>query len=201
MVVLGATVFAALAIALVLPKNYVASTAIPAGRARRADADAGAAPTARERAGYLQAQMDLIQSSKGGEARGARRDSTPSNPGVRERTSATPAASGNLEDWAPHAAEEGQRPNSSAATSSPCRSPTPTRSSRPTSPNGFAKAYDRHLARAAHRADTRAATWFEAAETLRHQRVTGAAEADRLNQRGEKGITSTEERTMSRRFA
>src|SRR5258708_39474319 len=64
LVVLGATIFTALAIALIVPKNYVSSATIMID-ARSEQAMSGAERLSpRERTGYLQTQVDLIQSGR-----------------------------------------------------------------------------------------------------------------------------------------
>src|SRR3954468_7986733 len=62
--VAGAVIFAALAIALLLPKKYVSSTTILLDARDEQQLAPTAHATARERAGYLQTQIDLIQSTK-----------------------------------------------------------------------------------------------------------------------------------------
>src|SRR5437870_3774651 len=63
-VVFAATVLAALAVALVLPKNYVTTTTIMLDGRDEQSLTAGSRMTARAMAGYLQTQTDLITSTK-----------------------------------------------------------------------------------------------------------------------------------------
>ena len=99
MMVLGATVIAALAIALILPKKYVASTTILLDARDEQQLAPGLRATARERAGYLQTQSDLIQSSK--VAKRVVRDLRYTQlPGVRDQYERDTGGLGTIEDWA-----------------------------------------------------------------------------------------------------
>src|SRR6185369_8058191 len=63
MVVLGATVIAALAIALIVPKRYIATATVLVD-ARDEQSLTASRMSPRERAGYISTQVDLVQSGR-----------------------------------------------------------------------------------------------------------------------------------------
>src|SRR3954466_14071054 len=99
MLILGATVVTALAIALIVPKSYVATTTVLID-ARSEQAMSGADRVSpRERAGYLQTQLDLIGSGR--VAKRVVRDLKFAQvPGVREQFERDTGGMGTIEDWA-----------------------------------------------------------------------------------------------------
>src|SRR5260370_55944 len=99
LVVLGATIFTALAIALIVPKNYVSSATIMID-ARSEQAMSGAERLSpRERTGYLQTQVDLIQSGR--VAKRVVHDlKLAQAPGMREQYERETGGLGTFEDWA-----------------------------------------------------------------------------------------------------
>lgn len=99
MMVLIATVVAAIAIALVVPKRYVGTTTILVDLPDAQSLDGpGRGMTARERTGYIQTQVDLIKSG-----RVARKVVTDlklaHQPGVREDFERDTGGMGRIEDW------------------------------------------------------------------------------------------------------
>ena len=98
-VVLGATIFTALAIAIVLPKVFVSSATIMLDARDEQSMTPGTRMSMRERAGYMQTQIDLIQSGK--VAKRVVRDLKYAQiPGVRELYERETGGLGTIEDWA-----------------------------------------------------------------------------------------------------
>ena len=100
MLVLIATVVAAIAIALVVPKRFVGTTTVLVDLpdAQSLAAGQGRALTARERAGYIQTQVDLILSGR--VARKVVNDlKLAHEPGVREAFESASGGAGRIEDW------------------------------------------------------------------------------------------------------
>src|SRR5437868_1626040 len=113
--VLAATVFTALAIALIVPKNYVASTTILIDA--RDDQQLGASErlSPRERTGYLQTQVDLVNSGR--VAKRVVRDlKIAQMPGVREEYERDTGGNGSIEDWAAGALQEKVEIDAAAST-------------------------------------------------------------------------------------
>src|SRR2546423_8923542 len=97
--VLAATVLVALAVALIVPKNYVASTTVLIDARDEQQLSAAERLSPRERTGYLQTQVDLILSGR--VAKRVVRDlKVAQMPGVREEFERDPGGNGTLEDWA-----------------------------------------------------------------------------------------------------
>jgi polysaccharide biosynthesis transport protein len=98
--VLGATVLAAIAIALIMPKNFVGTTTVLVdARDEQSMGAAGVRPASpRAMLGYMQTQLDLIGSGR--VAKRVVRDlKIAQMPGVREDFEAATGGQGNIEDW------------------------------------------------------------------------------------------------------
>src|SRR5688572_4393130 len=95
--VMAAVIVAALAVALVVPKRYV-STATILIDARDEQSLTAARMSPRERVGYIQTQVDLIQSGRVA-ARVARDLKLAQKPGMREAYERDTAGVGAIDDW------------------------------------------------------------------------------------------------------
>jgi chain length determinant protein EpsF len=193
MVVLCATIFAALAIALLLPKKYVASTSILLDARDEQQLAPAARATARERAGYMQTQMDLIQSSK--VAKRVVSDIKYTQlPGVREQFERDTGGLGTIEDWAGNELLKKVKADSSGSN---IMTLTVTDSSPKLAAdvaNGFAKAYVETSLELRTEPTREAAAWFE--DQLKTLRTNVSQAQQKLSAyQKEKGITSTDERT------
>lgn len=97
MMVLAAVIVTAVAVALIVPKKYV-STATLLVDARDEQTMERSRMTARERAGYIATQIDLIKSSR--VAKQVARDlKIAQQPGVREAWESATGGAGTIEDW------------------------------------------------------------------------------------------------------
>lgn len=95
--VLAATIVAAIAVALTVPKKYVASaTVLIDARDEQTMAPARLSP--RERAGYVTTQLDLVQSGRVA-GRVARELKLAQRPAVREAFEKDTGGVGSIEDW------------------------------------------------------------------------------------------------------
>jgi succinoglycan biosynthesis transport protein ExoP len=92
-----ATVIAAVAVALIVPKRYV-STATLLIDARDEQSMSATRLSPRERTGYIQTQVDLIQSGRVA-ARVARDLKLAQKPGMREAYERDTAGVGAIDDW------------------------------------------------------------------------------------------------------
>jgi chain length determinant protein EpsF len=96
--VLAATIVAAIAVALVVPKKYVASaTVLIDARDEQAMTPARVSP--RERAGYVATQIDLVQSGRVA-TRVAKDLKLAQKPGVREAFEQDTGGAGSIDEWA-----------------------------------------------------------------------------------------------------
>jgi chain length determinant protein EpsF len=95
--VLAATILAAVAVAIALPKKYVAqATVLIDARDEQTMSPARMSP--RERAGYVATQIDLVQSGR--VAKQVARDlKLAQRPGVREAFEAETGGAGSIDDW------------------------------------------------------------------------------------------------------
>src|SRR5262245_58907294 len=160
MLVLGATIFAALAIALVLPKKYVSSTTILLDARDEQQLTPALRATARERAGYLQTQIDLIQSSK--VAKRVVRDlKYTQQPGVREQYERDTGGLGTIEDWAAATLLKGVRADSSGSNITTVQATDSNPKLAADVANGFAKAYVDTSLELRTEPTRKAAVWFE----------------------------------------
>jgi chain length determinant protein EpsF len=191
--VLGATIVAALAIALALPKKYVASTTILLDARDEQQMAPAARATARERAGYLQTQIDLIQSTK--VAKRVSHDVKYTQlPGVRDQYERDTGGLGTIEDWAAATLLKNVKADSSGSNIITLQYTDSDPKLAADVANGFAKAYVDTSLELRTEPTREAAAWFEDQLKTLRTNVTQAQQKLTAYQK-EKGITSTEERT------
>jgi len=193
-VVLGAVIFAALAIALLLPKKYVSSTTILLdARDEQQMAAPGMRATARERAGYLQTQIDLIQSTK--VAKRVVRDlKLVQMPGMREAYERDTGGLGTIEDWAAGSLLKDLKADSSGSNIITVAYTSNNPKLAADVANGFAKAYVDTSLELRTEPTREAAAWFE--DQLKSLRTNVSQAQQKLSAyQKEKGITSIDERT------
>lgn len=159
--VLAAVILTAVAIALIVPKNYVSSTAILIDARNEQQMGAGAEMrSSRAQAGYLQTQVDLINSSRVGK-RVVRELKLAQMPGMREDWERATGGQGTFEDWA--AAELQKKLKIDATASNVITvsfgSPDPKHSADVA--NAYAKAYIDTALELRTEPSKEAAAWFE----------------------------------------
>ena len=194
MMVFGGVIVAALAIALLLPKKYVSSTTILLdARDEQQMAAPGMRATARERAGYLQTQIDLIQSSK--VAKRVVRDlKYVQQPGVREQYERDTGGLGTIEDWAAGNLLKDLKADSSGSNIISVAYTSNSPKLAADVANGFAKAYVDTSLELRTEPTREAAAWFE--DQLKSLRTNVSQAQHKLSAyQKEKGITSLDERT------
>jgi chain length determinant protein EpsF len=192
MLVLGATIATALAIALVVPKGYVSSATILIDARNEQAMTPGDRMSPRERAGYLQTQLDLLGSGK--VAKRVVRDLKYTQlPGVREQFERETGGMGAIDDWAAAALLKKLKVDSSAGNVVTVQySSTDAKLSADVA-NAFAKAYVDTSLELRTEPSREAAAWFE--EQLKGLRASVSQAQKKLTAyQKEKGITSVEER-------
>jgi polysaccharide biosynthesis transport protein len=192
MLVLGAVVVSALAIALIVPKNYVATTTVLID-ARNEQAMSGADRVSpRERAGYLQTQLDLIGSGR--VAKRVVRDLKYAQiPGVREQFERETGGMGTIEDWAAAGLLKKLKVDSSSGNVVTVAYSSSDPKLSADVANAFAKAYVDTSLDLRTEPSREAAAWFE--EQLKGLRASVSQSQAKLTAyQKEKGITSTDER-------
>lgn len=194
MVVFGAVIVAALAIALMLPKKYVSSTTILLdARDEQSLAAPGMRATARERAGYLQTQIDLIQSTKVAK-RVVRELKFVQLPGMREAYERDTGGLGTIEDWAAGTLLRDLKADSSGSNIITVAYTSTSPKLAADVANGFAKAYVDTSLELRTEPTREAAAWFE--DQLKSLRSNVSQSQQKLSAyQKEKGITSIDERT------
>ena len=194
MMVFGGVIVAALAIALLLPKKYVSSTTILLdARDEQSLAAPGMRATARERAGYLQTQIDLIQSTK--VAKRVVRDlKYVQLPGVRDQYERDTGGLGTIEDWAAGTLLKDLKADSSGSNIISVQYTSTNPKLAADVANGFAKAYVDTSLELRTEPTREAAAWFE--DQLKSLRANVSQSQQKLSAyQKEKGITSLDERT------
>jgi succinoglycan biosynthesis transport protein ExoP len=191
--VAGAVIVAALAIALVLPKKYVSSTTILLDARDEQQLTPTARATARERAGYLQTQIDLIQSTK--VAKRVVRDlKYTQQPGMREQYERDTGGLGTIEDWAAGTLLRNVKADSSGSNIITVQYTDSSPKLAADVANGFAKAYVETSLELRTEPTREAAAWFE--DQLKSLRTNVSQAQQKLTAyQKDKGITSTDERT------
>lgn len=192
--VLAAVIVAAISIALVVPKKYVASATIMVDvRDEQTMGGAGRAMSARERTGYITTQIDLIKSGRVA-TKVARDLKLAQAPGMREEFEKATGGLGNIDDWIAANLLEKLVVDVSASNVITVQfsSSNPRRATDVA--NGFTKAYI-ETALALRTEPTReAAEWFE--DQLKTLRTEVNKAQTRLTQyQKAKGITYLDERT------
>jgi succinoglycan biosynthesis transport protein ExoP len=192
MLVLGATVVTALAIALIVPNSYVSSATILIDARNEQAMSAGDRMSPRERAGYLQTQLDLLGSGK--VAKRVVRDLKYTQlPGVREQFERETGGMGTIDDWAAATLLKKLKVDSSAGNVVTVLYSSPDAKLSADVANGFAKAYVDTSLELRTEPSREAAAWFE--EQLKGLRTSVSQTQKKLTAyQKEKGITSVDER-------
>lgn len=191
--VLIATVVAAVGMALVVPKRYTATTTVLVDMRDEQSLGAGTrVMTARERTGYIQTQVDLLQSGRvAGQV--AKDLKLAQQPGMREAFESDTGGAGNIDDWIAANLLEKLKVDVSGSNviTVMFSSSDPRRAAEVA--NGFAKAYI-ETALLLRTGPTRdAAEWFnEQLKALRAQ--VNQSQAKLTAYQKEKGITYVDER-------
>jgi succinoglycan biosynthesis transport protein ExoP len=191
MMVFAAVVLSALAVIAILPKKYVASaTVMLDGRDEQSMTDR---MTLRERGGFVQTQVDLIQSGR--VAKRVVRDLKYTQlPGVREAYERDTSGLGTIEDWA--SADMLKRLKIDSSTSNVVTLVFSDENPKMAAAvvNGFAKAYVDTSLELRTEPSREAAAWFE--DQLKGLRTSVSQAQSKLTAyQKEKGIISTDERT------
>jgi polysaccharide biosynthesis transport protein len=193
MVVFGATVFAALAIALILPKSYVTTTTILLDARDEQSLAPSLRTSARALAGYIQTQTDLIQSTKVAK-RVVRDVKYTQMPGVREQYERETGGLGDIEDWAAATLLKKVKIDSSGGGILTLQYSDPSPKVAADIANGFAKAYVDVSLELRTEPTREAAAWFE--DQLKALRTNVSQAQQKLTgYQREKGILYTDERT------
>jgi succinoglycan biosynthesis transport protein ExoP len=190
--VLAATVFTALAIALIVPKNYVAATTVLIDARDEQQLSAAERLSPRERTGYLQTQMDLLMSGR--VAKRVVRDlKIAQMPGVREDYERDTGGNGTLEDWASAQLLKKLKVDATASNVLTVSFGSPDPKYSAAVANGFANAYLATALELRTEPTKEAAAWFE--EQLKGLRANVSQTQAKLTAyQKEKGITPGEER-------
>ena len=191
MMVFAAVVLSALAMIAILPKKYVASaTVMLDGRDEQSMVDR---MTMRERGGYVQTQVDLIQSGR--VAKRVVRDLKYTQmPGVRDAYERDTGGQGTIENWASADMLKRLKIDSSTSNVVTLIFSDPDPKVAAAVANGFAKAYVDTSLELRTEPSREAAAWFE--DQLKGLRSSVSQAQSKLTayQRA-KGIISTDERT------
>ena len=190
--VLAATVLTALAIALIVPKNYVASATVLIDSRDEQQLSPGERLSPRERTGYLQTQLDLIQSGR--VAKRVVRDlKLAQMPGVREDYERDTGGMGTLEDWAAAQLLKKLKVEAAASNVITVSFGSPNARFSADVANGFVRAYERTALDLRTEPSREAAIWFE--EQLKGLRAGVSQAQEKLTAyQKEKGISSVDER-------
>jgi chain length determinant protein EpsF len=193
MLILGVTVVTALAIALIVPKSYVATTTVLIDARNEQAMSAADRVSPRERAGYLQTQLDLIGSGR--VAKRVVRDLKYAQiPGVREQFERETGGMGTIEDWAAATLLKKVKVDSSSGNVVTVAYGSSDPKLSADIANAFAKAYVDTSLELRTEPSREAAAWFE--EQLKGLRASVSQSQSKLTAyQKEKGITSTDERT------
>ncbi len=190
--VLAATIFAAFITALIVPKNYVATATV------LADANSGQQmePTERagprERAGYLQTQVELVSSGKVAR-RVVRELKLTQMPGVREDYERDTGGEGTIEDWEADQLVKKLKADASASNIITVTYGSPDPKFSAAVANAFARAYMEVALEMKTEPSREAALWFE--EQLKGLRANVSQAQEKLTAyQKAKGITSLDER-------
>jgi chain length determinant protein EpsF len=193
MLVLGATILSALAVALIVPKSYVSSATILIDARNEQSLAPGDRLSPRERVGYLQTQLELIASGK--VAKRVVRDLKYTQlPGVREQYERDTGGVGTIDDWAAAALLKKVKVDSSAGNVVTVLYSSSDPKFSADVANAFAKAYVETSLELRTEPSREAAAWFE--EQLKGLRTSVSRSQAKLTAyQKAKGITSVDERT------
>ena len=158
-IALAATICTAVAVALIVPKKYV-STATLMLDARDEQTMSPARLSPRERASYLQTQVDLIGSARVA-AQVARDLKLAQRPGVREQWEAETGGMGTIEDWIATALQEKLAVTTSVSNLVMINFASDDPKFATDVANGFAKAYLDTALQLRTEPTREAAAWFE----------------------------------------
>ena len=189
--VLVATIVAAVAVALIVPKKYVASASVLID-ARDEQAMTPARISPRERAGYVATQIDLAQSGRVA-ARVARDLKLAQRPGVREAFEADTGGAGSIDEWIGARLLEVLKVNTSAGNVLLLEYSSSDPKHAAEVANGFAKAYLATSLEIRTEPTREAADWFQAQMKSLRGRVT-QAQARLTAFQKQKGILAVSDR-------
>ncbi|HWA36269.1 MAG TPA: chain length determinant protein EpsF [Burkholderiales bacterium] len=193
LMVFGATVIAALAIALIMPRTYVGTTQVMVDARDEQSMAAGVRNmSARERQGYMQTQLDLIQSTRVAK-RVIRETKYLQQPEVREDYERATGGRGTIEDWAAETLLKKLKADASASNIITISFAADHPQRAADIANGFAKAYVDTSLELRTEPSREAAAWFE--DQLKGLRSNVSQAQSKLTAyQKEKGIFATEER-------
>jgi chain length determinant protein EpsF len=189
--VLAVTVFAAIVVALVIPKRYDATATILID-ARDEQTMAPAHMSPRERAGYIFTQMDLIASGKVAH-RVVRELKLAQQPGVREDWERDTGGAGSIEEWVANNLLEKLKVDSGASNILLVKYSAGDPKKAADIANAFAKAYLEVALELRTEPSREAAQWFDEQLKALRADVTGAQTKLAAYQK-EKGIVAGDDR-------
>jgi chain length determinant protein EpsF len=193
LMVFGATVIAALAIALIMPRTYVGTTQVLVDARDEQSMNAatrGMSP--RERQGYMQTQVDLIQSPRVAK-RVIRETRYLQHPGVREDYERATGGRGTIEDWAAGELVKKLKADASASNLITISFSADDAQLAANIANGFAKAYVDTSLELRTEPSREAAAWFE--DQLKGLRTNVSQAQSKLTAyQKAKGLFNTDER-------
>jgi succinoglycan biosynthesis transport protein ExoP len=191
MLVLAATVVAAMAVALIVPKRYVSTASILID-ARDEQSMTSSRMSPRERAGYIHTQVDLLQSGRVA-ARVARDLKLAQRPGVREAFESDTGGTGSIDDWVGANLLEKLKVDTSASNVITVTYSSSDPRYAAEVANGFVNAYMRTALDLRTEPTREAAEWFE--EQLKGLRTeVSQAQTKLAGYQKAKGITFPDER-------
>lgn len=189
--VLAATIIAALTVALLVPKRYV-STATLLIDARDEQTMTPARMTPRERAGYIQTQVDLLQSGRVA-AQVARDLKLAQRPGAREAFESDTGGVGSIDDWVAANLLEKLKIDTSASNVITVTYTAADPRHAAAVANGFVNAYMQTALELRTQPSREAAEWFE--EQVKGLRAeVSQAQTKLASYQQQKGITFFDER-------
>jgi chain length determinant protein EpsF len=159
MVVLGATVIAALAIALIVPKRYIATATVLVD-ARDEQSLTASRMSPRERAGYISTQVDLVQSGRVA-TKVAHDLKLAQEPGMRDAWESETGGTGNIDEWIGAQLLEKLKADTSASNIITVMFTSPDAKRSQMIANGFAAAYMQTVLALRTEPSREAAEWFE----------------------------------------
>ena len=192
LLVLAATVVTAIAVALIVPKNYVASSTILIDSPSDQTLSPAERMSPRERTGYLQTQVDLLMSGR--VAKRVIRDiKYVQLPGIREQYESETGGMGTIEDWAVLNLQKKLKVDAAASNVVTVSYGSPDPKFSADVANAFAKAYVETALELRTEPSREAAAWFEDQVKGLRSAVSQAQEKLTAYQKA-KGITSVDER-------
>ncbi len=189
--VLAATVLTALAIALIVPKNYVATTTVLIDQQDEQQLAPSERLSPRERTGYLQTQVELAQSGRVAK-RVVRELKLAQMPGVREDYERDTGGMGTIEDWMAGELQKKLKVDATESNIITISFGSPDAKYSAEVANGFARAYLETALDLKTEPTKEASAWFE--EQLKALRANvSQAQAKLTAYQNEKGISSVDE--------